>query len=391
MGWLQLSPFSAQAGHKQQFTAALEAHTHTHTHTHEQIAFGFVKMREAKERQSWGPKKTGIAEGSESLGKRFPSQPVPVFRDPWKERHYTNGFAQDLHSSPNCCHLVLPMPKALTSTKTTTISYPESSGQNMKFIGLNVSFFILSTLTVLWNAGAQDSCAHRCGELLGTCSCQVTCQSLGICCPDYKEFCLQISPYSGSLLGGKDFLINNTAFDASSVLKCRFKKEIITSGYIDKDGKAHCISPLLYETGFILFEVSTDAGLTFPYSGTWLSVHHSKVSDEEKCTLVNETKWQYYGTPSTGGNLTLTWTHQTFAATQVNIEVWGYQETGDSYSENWMAEWKYLYTLARETPNTGKYSFIPVPAKGNYSTWDYGILRIIPSNYFDGQRQVHHN
>ncbi|XP_077044149.1 sushi domain-containing protein 2 isoform X2 [Agelaius phoeniceus] len=202
----------------------------------------------------------------------------------------------------------------------------------MKFIGLDVYFFILSTLTALWNAGAEDSCAQRCGELLGTCSCQVTCQSLGTCCPDYKEFCLQISPYSGSLMGGKDFLINNTAFDLSSKLKCRFKQQITTSGYIDKDGKAHCISPLLYETGFIPFEVSTDAGSTFPYSGTWLS--------------------------------------------------------GDSYSENWMAEWKYLYTLARETPNTGKYSFIPVPAEGNYSTWDYGILRIIPSNYFDGQSNI---
>ncbi|XP_071301397.1 sushi domain-containing protein 2 isoform X2 [Agelaius tricolor] len=202
----------------------------------------------------------------------------------------------------------------------------------MKFIGLDVYFFILSTLTALWNAGAEDSCAQRCGELLGTCSCQVTCQSLGTCCPDYKEFCLQISPYSGSLMGGKDFLINNTAFDLSSKLKCRFKQQITTSGYIDKDGKAHCISPLLYETGFIPFEVSIDAGSTFPYSGTWLS--------------------------------------------------------GDSYSENWMAEWKYLYTLARETPNTGKYSFIPVPAEGNYSTWDYGILRIIPSNYFDGQSNI---
>lgn len=58
------------------------------------------------------------------------------------------------------------------------------------------------------------------------------------------------------------------------------------------------------------------------------AVHHSKVSDEEKCTLVNETKWQYYGTPSTGGNLTVNWTHPTLDATHVNIEVWGYQETG---------------------------------------------------------------
>ncbi|XP_072736384.1 sushi domain-containing protein 2 [Ciconia boyciana] len=258
----------------------------------------------------------------------------------------------------------------------------------MKLVGIDVSFFILFTFAALWNAGAQDSCAHRCGELLGTCSCQVTCQSLRICCPDYKEFCLQISPYSGSLMGGKDFLIENTALNASSVLTCRFKQTIKTSGYVAKDGKAHCISPLLYETGFIPFEVSTDDGMTFPYSGTWLSVHHSKVSDGEKCTLVNETKWQYYGTPNTDGNLTLTWTHQALAATHINIEVWGYQETGDSYSENWLAEWKYLYTLAREIPNTGKFSFIPVPAKGNYSTWDFGILRIAPSSYSDGQSNI---
>lgn len=51
----------------------------------------------------------------------------------------------------------------------------------------------------------------------------------------------------------------------------RFKQNITTSGYVAKDGNAYCISPLLYETGFIPFEVSTDDGLTFPYSGTWLS------------------------------------------------------------------------------------------------------------------------
>ncbi|XP_054031527.1 sushi domain-containing protein 2-like [Dryobates pubescens] len=168
----------------------------------------------------------------------------------------------------------------------------------------------------------------------------------------------------------------------------RFKQAIQTSGYVDKDGKAHCISPLLYETGVIPLEVSADSGLNFPYSGTWLSVHHSKVSDGEKCTLVNQTKWQYYGTHNTDGNLTLTWMQQALAASHINIEVWGYQETGDSYSENWLAEWKYLYTLARDIPNSGKFSFIPEPAKGDYSTWDFGILRITPRNYSDGQRQV---
>ncbi|KFV79865.1 Sushi domain-containing protein 2, partial [Struthio camelus australis] len=233
--------------------------------------------------------------------------------------------------------------------------------------------------------GTRDSCSHQCGELLSTCSCHATCQSLRICCPDYKEFCLQISPYSGSLMGGKDFEIENTAFNTSSGLRCRFKQKIETSGYIAKDGKAHCISPLLYETGFVPFEVSADDGLTFPYSGTWLSVHHNRVSEEEKCVLVNETKWQYYGTPNTDGNLTLTWAQKALPATHINIEVWGYEETGDSYSDNWLAKWNYLYTLAREAPNTGTFSFTPVPAKGNYSNWDFGILRITPSSCSDGQ------
>lgn len=54
------------------------------------------------------------------------------------------------------------------------------------------------------------------------------------------------------------------------------------------------------------------------------------MSPQEKSTLVNETKWQYYGTPGTAGNLTLTWNPKTLQATHVNIEVWGYNETGTS-------------------------------------------------------------
>ncbi|XP_025055727.1 sushi domain-containing protein 2-like [Alligator sinensis] len=235
---------------------------------------------------------------------------------------------------------------------------------------------------------AQDSCSRQCGKMLGKCSCQVTCKSLGDCCPDYREFCLQISPYSGSLMGGKDFEILNVTFNASSDVRCRFKQEIQISGYVAQDGQAHCISPLLYETGFIPFEVSRDNGLTFPYSGNWLSVHHSKVSAVEKCTLVNATKWQYYGTPNTGGTLTVTWMNQTLPTRRVNIEVWGYQETGQTYSETWMAEWKYLYTLGREKPNSGTFTFTPVPAQANYSSWEVGALRISPSRYSDGQSNI---
>ncbi|XP_048677185.2 sushi domain-containing protein 2 isoform X7 [Caretta caretta] len=257
----------------------------------------------------------------------------------------------------------------------------------MKLTGICASLLIFCNIAHQ-REGAQDSCSHRCGEELVNCSCQRACKSLGICCSDYSEFCLQISPSSGSLMGGKDFEILNVTFNASSAVSCRFKQEIETSGYVSEDGRAHCISPLLYESGLIPFEISRDGGLTFPHSATWLSVHHSKVSAAEKSTLVNATKWQYYGTPNTGGNLTVTWMHQTFPARRVNIEVWGYQETGESYSENWMAEWKYLYTLGKEEPNSGTFTFIPVPAKADYNTWDIGALRISPSNYSDGQSNV---
>lgn len=58
-------------------------------------------------------------------------------------------------------------------------------------------------------------------------------------------------------------------------------------------------------------------------------VHPSKVSDSEKSQLVNETLWQYYGTPGSGGNLSLTWSASTLPSSAVNIELWGYEETGE--------------------------------------------------------------
>lgn len=51
---------------------------------------------------------------------------------------------------------------------------------------------------------------------------------------------------------------------------CRFKGEIERDGFIDAEGHAYCISPLLYETGWIPFAVSTD-GKTFDRSGEYLS------------------------------------------------------------------------------------------------------------------------
>ncbi|XP_063159217.1 sushi domain-containing protein 2 isoform X2 [Candoia aspera] len=251
----------------------------------------------------------------------------------------------------------------------------------------NTFYFFLLCVIVLPKAGTQTFCSNHCGRFLTTCSCHATCDSLGICCPDYWEFCVNISPSSGTLLGGKDFTLLNVTIKARVPVTCRFARATETQGYIDSHGQIHCISPLLYEIGIVSLEISLDGGQTFPWSGSWISVHHNKVSSLEKSTLVNETKWQYYGTPGTGGHLTITWNHYVLQSSHVNIEAWGYNETGKPYSNNWAAEWKYLYTLKRNYPNTGQFTFLPVPS-AQYSGWEVGVLRISSNDSSEGQQNV---
>ncbi|OWK15053.1 SUSD2 [Cervus elaphus hippelaphus] len=179
--------------------------------------------------------------------------------------------------------------------------------------------------------GAQGSCSQRCGDQSGPCSCHPTCFGLASCCADIRDFCLEISPYSGSMMGGKDFVVQNLNWpNPTDSVICSFKDSIQTRGHVDASGRVHCVSPLLYESGRIPFTLSMDNGRSFPRSGTWLSVHPSKVSDSEKSQLVNETHWQYYGTPGTQGNLTLTWNTSALPSDAVTIELWGYEETGEA-------------------------------------------------------------
>ncbi|XP_075691612.1 sushi domain-containing protein 2 isoform X2 [Rhinoderma darwinii] len=236
--------------------------------------------------------------------------------------------------------------------------------------------------------GSTNSCSSQCGQILAQCSCHATCERLAICCPDYSYFCVRISPDSGLVMGGSDFVIVNVTFNTSSVVKCRFNSEIIVNGYVDLDGHAHCVSPLLYETGRIPFEVSVD-GSTYPHSGTWLSVHPGKVLESEKCTLVNETKWQYYGTPNFKGSLTVQWNPKILKSDLINIEVWGYTESGEPYSDSWSPSWQYLYTLVHKCVNNGTFTFTPKPAAAEHRIFEFGSLRIVPSDYDDGKWDVH--
>ncbi|XP_067911298.1 sushi domain-containing protein 2 [Heterodontus francisci] len=244
------------------------------------------------------------------------------------------------------------------------------------------------TSNLVLQADAQASCENSCGENLAKCSCHVTCESLETCCPDYSEFCLRVSPQSGTLMGGADFVIINTTFNAEDRIVCKFKSELLTKGYVDNERRAHCISPLLYENGRVPFELSTDDGATFNRRGKWVSVHHGKFSQLKKSILWNSYKWQYYGTPNITGNLTLLWNASLLPATFVNVELWGYKEQGEPYSESWKGEWSYLYSLAKAAPNSGKFTFTPRPAEKPYSEWEIGMLRLTDQSQPDGTPNV---
>ncbi|XP_058473358.1 sushi domain-containing protein 2-like [Solea solea] len=232
-----------------------------------------------------------------------------------------------------------------------------------------------------------QTCEGNCGRKLHTCSCHPTCTSLKTCCTDYKEYCVDISPYSGSAFGGTDFVVLDATFNKTSHIVCRFNRNIDTVGYVDENSRGHCISPLLYETGWISLLISSDNGIIFSRSGAWLSVHTGKLDSRFKATLVNATKWQYYGTPNVGGSLHMSWDKSLVRADRVNIELWGYKETGEPYTNSWQGQWQYLYSLAKDRTNSGSFSFVPKPSE-KFSSWELGAVRVSHSNYSDGMWNV---
>ncbi|XP_034548771.1 sushi domain-containing protein 2 [Notolabrus celidotus] len=249
--------------------------------------------------------------------------------------------------------------------------------------------FILCGLLVCASKAAAQSCRGQCGDIMEDCSCHTTCGSLLTCCADYNQSCLQVSPHSSSMLGGRALRILNLVLNPAGQLLCRFKGEINKEGFIDAEGRAYCISPLLFETGWIPFNVSTD-GLHFDRSGEYLSVHPSKADPAYQVTLMNATQWQNYGTSNTSGRLQMTWNSCLIAAEKVNIELWGYRESRRSTgagAESLQAELRYLYSLGGDQPNTGAFSFIPEPSQ-DYSEWELGNIRITGGSKSDGERDV---
>ncbi|XP_029915562.1 sushi domain-containing protein 2 [Myripristis murdjan] len=232
------------------------------------------------------------------------------------------------------------------------------------------------------------TCSGRCGYVWEECSCHATCVSLLNCCADYSQSCLQVAPYSSSMLGGRALTILSVVFHPGERLFCRFKGEIESEGFIDAEGHARCITPLLYETGWVPFDVSTD-GIHFNQSGEYLSVHPSRTDPAFEVALVNGTQWQNYGTAGTARLLEMTWNSSLIGADRVNIELWGYREVNISTeSTSLQAELSYLYSLGRSLPNTGAFSFTPEPAKETFSAWELGNIRITAASESDGARDV---
>ncbi|XP_017161997.1 sushi domain-containing protein 2 [Poecilia reticulata] len=217
----------------------------------------------------------------------------------------------------------------------------------------------------------------------------LTCSSiLTNCCSDSNQSCFQVSPYSSSMLGGRALRILGLTLPPDGRLLCRFKGEIEQQGIIDEEGHPYCISPLLYETGWISFDVSTD-GTNFNRSGKYLSVHPSKADPSFEVTLVNSTLWQNYGTPNMAGQLRMTWNISLIESETVNVELWGYREVSRSTagSSSLKAEISYLYSLGRNISNTGDFSFFPQPRE-KFSMWEVGNIRITASSTSEGERNV---
>lgn len=61
---------------------------------------------------------------------------------------------------------------------------------------------------------------------------------------------------------------------------------------------------------------------------------------------------------------------------------------GKPYTDSWVGEWKYLYTLERDLPNNGNFNFKPDPAASEFSSWELGAIRVSSSKHSDGAMYV---
>lgn len=179
--------------------------------------------------------------------------------------------------------------------------------------------------------------------------------------------------------------------DQENICQVSCSREKMTCGNVFLPSTLElCILDLWFESTNL--EIHFLTPLNEQLSCSALLVHPGKLDPAFKVTLVNATQWQYYGTPNTTGPLKMTWNSSLIRADEVKIELWGYREVSGSAgvernkSNPLQAEWTYLYSLGRDQPNSGAFSFIPVPSEKPYSDWEQGSIRISASSEPDGAR-----
>lgn len=57
---------------------------------------------------------------------------------------------------------------------------------------------------------------------------------------------------------------------------------------------------------------------------------------------------------------------------------------GKPYSDEWRAEWKYLYSVGKSVSNSGSFNFVPTPTGMPLAQWHMGSMRVSPSSEPDG-------
>lgn len=83
----------------------------------------------------------------------------------------------------------------------------------------------------------------------------------------------------------------------------------------------------------------------------------------------------------------MTWNSSLVGSEKIDVELWGYREVSRTVagSSAPQAEIRYLYSLGRNIPNTGDFSFLPEPRE-EFSLWELGNIRITASSKSEGER-----
>lgn len=76
---------------------------------------------------------------------------------------------------------------------------------------------------------------------------------------------LTISPVVGTSLGGLVVAIAGPCYEDGSNVTCKFG-DILTQGVVASPLTLYCVTPMIYDFGQILLQVSLDGGASYPYS-----------------------------------------------------------------------------------------------------------------------------